>query len=116
MLNVVLLKGSQAEQSSLCNHLVWFDPPSLAEAHRVIESCLFWNIPTPHDKLVSKTTLSPILKLGGSKGRPPFALRSLLNKINMTHVKTNCPAALQRGKSSIGILPASCRYPTQTTF
>ena len=85
--------------------------PSFDEAHRVIESCLFWNIPIPQDKLVSKTTFSPILKLGGSKERAPFALRSLLNKIKMTHVK-NCPAELQRRKS-IGILPAFCRYPKQ---
>ena len=86
--------------------------PSFAEAHRVIESCLFSNIPTPHDKLVSRTTLSPSLKLGGSK---ESTLRSLLDKINTKHVKTNCSAELPRGITSISILPAS-RYPTQNNF
>lgn len=95
-----------------CSTIMWNFLPSFAEADRVIESCLFWNIPTPHDRLVSKATLSPILKLGGSKVK---TLCSLLDKISTKHVKTNCPTELRRCKSSISILPAS-RYPTQNNF
>lgn len=75
MLNVVLLKGSQAEQSSLCNHLVWFDPPA-------IES---WN------KENMSHSISPLVKLVKRSQRLQEAktFRSFQNHSRKMNVKKN---------------------------
>lgn len=68
----------------------------------------------PQERSIWERLCRPILKRGGSEERTPLAVLSLLNKISIIHVKTNCLIELQRGKSSTPILRPPAVIPNWT--